>query len=370
MIRGRLAAWRDRHQHGDTEPTDTKGWLITDSEHQVAIGLHDGHVRISLADLEAHTGWSVESRGLCRDGVCTPWPDGVAVSRNEMIDLDVVARTLGLPLATADTPHGVVAVLGRPAEDWPARKSPVAPDVELTDLDGRKRRLTDFSGRRRVLLSFASWCGCRDDLPAWQALVDELSDQGDFTFLAIAIDESPDDVRELAAGATFPVLIDRDRTFCDAYGVIHVPTVTWIDSDDRIVRPNDIVFADDRLREHHGFDSSVHHDALRRWLTTGEAPLQANEVRERQMPPTDSEQRGRTEFRLALWLLRHGLADQADHHFDAAERYSPEDFTIRRAAIKLRGGDPFGEEFVKMYEHWMTVSGGEYYRPRRDASQA
>ena len=32
-----------------------------------------------------------------------------------------------------------------------------------------------------------------------------------------------------------------------------------------------------------------------------------------------------------------------------------DDFTIRRAAMPLNGGDPFGQEFFTMYEAWQAA---------------
>ena len=65
-----------------------------------------------------------------------------------------------------------------------------APAFELPDLDGTLHGSDEWHGQKRLLVTFSSWCGCRYDLPGWQALHDELGDQG-FTVIAVAIDNAP-----------------------------------------------------------------------------------------------------------------------------------------------------------------------------------
>src|SRR5215475_5964434 len=125
----------------------------------------------------------------------------------------------------------------------------------------------------------------------------ELEPHG-LTILAVAVDEDAEAVRPWtdAAEATFPVLLDRDHVITERYSLVNVPTVVWIDEDDQVVRPNDVAFSDDQFKEFHGIDSGPHLDALRRWVTADELPLEdADDVRAHQMPPTDDEQRARLE---------------------------------------------------------------------------
>ena len=80
-----------------------------------------------------------------------------------------------------------------------------APPFELPDLDGSLHRLDEWRGLKRLLVTFSSWCGCRYDLPGWQALHDELAPSG-FTVIAVAIDQRAEDVRPWTEGITMPVL--------------------------------------------------------------------------------------------------------------------------------------------------------------------
>ena len=57
---------------------------------------------------------------------------------------------------------------------------------------------------------------------------------------------------------------------------------------------------------------------------------------------SDDEVRARLHFRIATEARRHGDDDIARRHFVRAGELAPTDFTIRRAAMPLMGGDPFG----------------------------
>ncbi len=150
------------------------------------------------------------------------------------------------------------------------------------------------------------------------------------------------------------MLLDADRTFTDAYAVRNVPTVVWIDEDDRIVRPADVAFGTDTFKDFHGIDSTPHFEALRRWVIDDELPLPGDEdVREHVVAPTEDEQLARAHFRVALELRRRGRDDAARRHFARAGELSPDDFTIRRAALPLQGVDPFvSDEFFALYGEW------------------
>ena len=51
---------------------------------------------------------------------------------------------------------------------------------------------------------------------------DELADDG-FQVIAVAIDEATDEVRVLADGITYPVLMDPDHLLTELYAISNVP---------------------------------------------------------------------------------------------------------------------------------------------------
>ena len=124
------------------------------------------------------------------------------------------------------------------------------------------------------MVAWASWCGCRLDLPVWQALMDSTRDQS-FTVLAIALDE-PEAARPWieAASPTYPCLIDREHRVAELYHLVNVPQAVWIDEEGRIVRPPENAGSTDGFDLYEGIDDHVlsNHDssAANRVLDVGE----------------------------------------------------------------------------------------------------
>lgn len=136
-----------------------------------------------------------------------------------------------------------------------------------------------------------------------------------------------------------------------------------------IVRPNDVQFGNDMFLEFHGIESAPHLQAVRDWVREGKLPYDSQEaIRDAQMLPTVDEQLARTEFALAWHLHQRGDSDAAAKHFDRAGELAPYDFTIRRAAMPIRGQDPFGDPFIELFTEWKE-SGSPNYANRSVKAQ-
>jgi len=332
--------------------------IIDEVVHHVP-GTTDGARLLVDADaFRAAFGWELTSAGLCRGDVCVPVARADALTVDGRLDVAAVAGALGRPVVV-DADAGMAAlglasdVRRRATEDLDA------PAFTLPDLDGTAHGLEEWRGQKKLLVTFASWCGCRYDLPGWQELHDELADE-DFTVIAVAIDNSPDDVRPWVDGITYPVLVDQNHLLTELYAISNVPTVVWIDGDDRIVRPNGVAFGSDLFQEFTGVESGPHKNAVRRWVNDGEEPLSGEEARTAVAALSDDEVRARLHFRIAAEALRGGDETTARRHFAAATELAPFDFTIRRAAMPLLGDDPFGPEFFAFYETWQEA-GSPYH---------
>lgn len=113
-------------------------------------------LRLSSAALEGALGYRIEPEGLCRGAVCIPTGGHQGLVDGDRVGLRKLAEVLGRPLAVdADA---AVASIGDSPEDQRARlESLEAPEFELPDLDGKRRRLTEFRGKKVLLHAFASW---------------------------------------------------------------------------------------------------------------------------------------------------------------------------------------------------------------------
>lgn len=318
-----------------------------DDERAIEATIDGDAVTVAPGDL----GWKLDASGLCRGDVCVPIRDRGRLVREDRVDLAELARLLDRPLALDVGER--VAVLGasavRRAGDL---ASLAAPDFALGDLDGRTHRLSDHHGKKRLLVTWGSWCGCREDLPVWQSLHEELGPKG-FLPITVALDSGPDAARPFIerAAPTHPALIDPEHRVADLFHMINVPTMVWIDEAGRIVRPNDQQFGTDMFVQLTGKPSGPFLAALRAWVHEGTGALAADEVRGQQLLPTAEHQLARAEFRLAWWLHARGKVDAAAPHFARAGELAPNDWTIRRAQLPIRGIDPMtSDEFIALWQ--------------------
>ena len=319
---------------------------------------------VERADVERATGWAWKPEGLCHDDTCMPLPPRPErpMTDGERLDIAAVWRYAGWPVLHDDAAR--IWVLGEGAAQRAAALSTLqAPDFELPDLDGKMHRLSDYRGRRVFMVAWASWCGCRLDLPVWQSLTESTQDQN-FTVLAIALDE-PAAARPWieAASPTYPCLIDREHRVADLYHLVNVPQAVWIDEEGRLVRPPENAGSTDGFREMDRQSLEMPAQALserqrvkqlyvaavKDWAQRGAAsPYALDEagVAERLRVPDGSIAEAHARFRLAQALLREGRADEARTQFAEATRLHPDSWAMwRQSAGKDERGFASGADF-------------------------
>ncbi|TQR14216.1 TlpA disulfide reductase family protein [Psychrobacillus soli] len=116
------------------------------------------------------------------------------------------------------------------------RKSELAPDFELTTLDGETVKLSDYKGKRVMLNFWATWCPpCRAEMPDMQ----KFQKNKDVQVLAVNLTETESNlgtvqkfVDELNLTLTTP--LDDESAVSNEYQVMAYPTTYMIDSHGRI----------------------------------------------------------------------------------------------------------------------------------------
>jgi peroxiredoxin len=337
--------------------------VITDETVTVPGRVEGTRVLVDISHLEEATGWVYKPQGLCRGEVCMPMGDPAALDAGGAVEIAVLAGFLGRRCVVA---HDVaVAAMALDATDRRGALEDLrAPDFALPDLDGIVHRLSDTTGCKRLVVAFASWCGCRYDLPGWQALADELGG-GSLVVVAVALDDDPEVVRPFTNTITMPVLLDRQHVLSELYAVSNVPTVIWIDESGTIVRPNGLAFGTDTFADFTGVASAPHLDAVRRWVLDGVLPLSPVEAAGAIADLSDDEIDARLHFRIGIQARREGHTEAAERHLRRASALAPMDFSVRRAAMPLLGEDPFGQSFLDLYDEWQSI-GAPYHGLRPD----
>lgn len=339
--------------------------LIDSSQFHVHADVMGDALWLSGADMSRVTGFELKPEGLCRDELCYPLPPGREQEfvRDGMVNLAAFWRRRGSIVMASQ--NGDTWAFGVPVDDQSARLDSLeAPDFTLPDKDGNLHSLSDYRGQKVLLTTWASWCGCRLDLPVWQRLHDEAKDAG-FTVIAVAMDSKPGaaDPWIEKASPTYPALIDKEHALADAYNLVNVPQAAWINEEGRIVRPPEAAGAFDFLNKRDPSSPGIspelieknkatrrfYLDALRDWIAKGDEStfaLSEAEIRERMDVPGEAVREAHVAFRLGQHLVSKGRAEEGEMLLNRAKTLHPESWSIwRQTAEKLESGIAAGPDF-------------------------
>ena len=333
----------------------------------------------------ATTGWVLKPEGLCRSDICVPVPATQAETfvADGNVNLAAFWDRMNMPSARSD--DGEVWVLGEGAENRAATlRSLEAPDFTLSDLQRVAHSLSDYRGKKVLLATWASWCGCRQDLGLWQELYEELKDQN-FVVIAVAMDSRVDAARPWieAAKPSYPALIDWDHRLSDLYNMVNVPQAVWIDEDGRIVRPTENAGAYESFRSLDMKTMTIPEDkmtiaanakatyvnAIRDWVRLGpdsSHAYSADQANAQTPVPSNDIAQAHVQFRLGQFLLRHGREVEGRKHLAEASRLHPASWNIWRQGAGVNDiGLAAGPDF------WARVNALEddYYYPPVDMAE-
>jgi peroxiredoxin len=306
---------------------------------------------------------------VCLDDMCislTQKGDGELLRTRDgqqWVNVSGLARKLRQPYAV-DRPSGTWSFGPIPATRAPFLKSAIAPNFELPDRKGKLIRLSDYRGKKVLLLTWASWCGCRLDVPKWEPLYRKYKDSG-FEIISVAEDTGG----EAAAGPTFDsahvsfvTIIDPDHTISALYNFVNVPSAAWIDETGRLVRINEGTYASKHKLGLFGFGTNDYLPAVEDWLKNGSKSKYAwspEEAAKRIRPQSADEGRAEALFALGVYFYKQHDKQKANHYWHEAEGLYPDSWNIHRQdwAITDKAGQT---------RNWMRKVGAlkkPYYAP-------
>jgi len=109
----------------------------------------------------------------------------------------------------------------------------LAPDFQLTTLNGEETSLSDYRGSKVMLNFWATWCPpCRAEMPDMEKFYQDT----DIEILAVNLTETENHVNQVQKFAdeyelTFPILLDEVIEVATLYAIQPVPTSFMIDSE-------------------------------------------------------------------------------------------------------------------------------------------
>ncbi|MCE5181533.1 MAG: TlpA family protein disulfide reductase [Betaproteobacteria bacterium] len=120
----------------------------------------------------------------------------------------------------------------------PANERKPAPELRLTDLDGKLQNLADLRGKVVLVNFWATWCPpCRREMPSMQRLYQSQPKER-FEILAVNIGEDDGTVfaftGTLEPSPAFPLLLDRDSGALHKWPVKGLPTSFIVDKQGRV----------------------------------------------------------------------------------------------------------------------------------------
>jgi peroxiredoxin len=295
---------------------------------------------VTAQDLPRINGFELKPEGACRDEICIPVrqeeDSDLFVKRNgeRWLSLTQFARNLQQAyVRDAESDTWSFADIPLTRDSFLA--SAIAPDFTLTDRKGKTVRLSDFRGKKVMLVTWASWCGCRLDVAAWEPIYQELKAKN-FELISVAEDTAG----EAAAGpifdagkVTYTSLIDAKHRISALYNFVNVPSAAWIDEQGRIVRINEGTYAKTHQLGTRTIGTDDYTPALRDWVAKGEKSQyvwNSKQVAEKIRSKSSDETKAEALFALGTYFYEQQNKEKADLYWKEAQVLFPDSWNIHR----------------------------------------
>jgi len=142
---------------------------------------------------------------------------------------------LAIMLASALVSGVVITGCSSPSPAQSPQVGKLAPDFELSGLDGQAVSLSALRGKPVLISFWATWCEpCRFEMPFIQEVYEGWTGKTpSLVILAINLGENPSRVERFMEeyGLSFPVLLDANQDVTEKYNIRVIPATFFIDKD-------------------------------------------------------------------------------------------------------------------------------------------
>ena len=117
----------------------------------------------------------------------------------------------------------------------PMPAADLAPEINVIDMDGKKRTLVDLKGKFVLVNFWATWCNpCKVEMPLLEKLHQTLKSDK-FTVLGLHVGPGPENIEEFKKlmPISFPIYVDMDLEV--DWGVPGLPTTFLLNPEGRLI---------------------------------------------------------------------------------------------------------------------------------------
>ena len=295
---------------------------------------------VAAEDLPRINGFTLKSEGMCKGDICIPVRQDKdsdlyrAGQGSKWLNLTQFARNLQQShVHDAETDTWSFGEIPLTRDRF--LQSAEAPDFELKDRTGKLVKLSDFRGKKVMLVTWASWCGCRLDVAAWQPIYQELKAKN-FELISVAEDTAG----EAAAGpifdaakVTYTSLIDPQHLISSLYNFVNVPSAAWIDEQGKIVRINEGTYAKSHKMAAMTIGTDDYTPALRDWIEKGADSQYAwskQQVAGKIRSKSAAEAKAEAIFQLGTYFHQQKNQGKAEQYWNLAQTMFPDSWNIHR----------------------------------------
>ena len=321
-------------------------------------------------DLTRINGFELKPEGACLEDICIPivqsGDNDIVIHRNQQKWFSVTgfAKKLGqMYVSDSDTNTWSFGQIPLRRESF--LNKAMAPEFELKDRKGNTVKLSDFRGKKVFLVTWASWCGCRLDVPVWDRIYKQVQDKN-VVFIVAAQDAGG----EAAAGKyydavqpepSYIAIIDEHHTISSLYNFVNVPSGAWIDEEGHIVRINEGTYS----QRHGPIGTDDYTPALLDWIEKGadsKYVWDAETVAKKITPRTPEKEQAEPAFKLGSYFHSKNNNAKADHYWGMAQELNPDSWNYFREELSYTEEGSMGESFRNKRREWQQ-QGKSYYAP-------